>query len=102
MYLGFKESFRILKPNGYFIVGFIDKNSEVGRGYQQHKKESRFYKDAIFYSVDEVIYFLRNAGFQKIKFKQTIFQDIRCIKSREPIKNGYGEGSFVVATTIKK
>jgi len=65
-----------------------DKNSEVGRGYQQHKKE--------------IIYFLRNAGFQKIMFKQTIFQDIRSIKSREPIKNGYGEGSFVVATAIKK
>jgi ubiquinone/menaquinone biosynthesis C-methylase UbiE len=97
----FKESFRILKPNGCFIVGFIDKNSAVGKIYQQNKNESKFYKDAVFYSVDEVIFSLRNAGFQKIKFKQTIFQDMHRIKSLEPIKNGYGEGSFVVAKTIK-
>ncbi|MBN2246732.1 MAG: class I SAM-dependent methyltransferase [Candidatus Aminicenantes bacterium] len=97
----FKESFRTLKPKGCFIVGFIDKNSVVGRSYQQHKNESKFYKDAVFYSVDEVICFLRNAGFHKMTFKQTIFQDTQIIKSLEPIKNGYGEGSFVVVKAMK-
>jgi len=98
----FKETFRVLKPNGHFIIGFIDKNSAAGKVYQQHKHESKFYKDAVFYSVDDVICSLRNAGFQKIKFRQTIFQDMHRIKRLEPIKKGYGEGSFVVAKTVKK
>jgi SAM-dependent methyltransferase len=97
----FKEIFRILKPEGCFIVGFIDENSTLGRIYQQHKHESKFYKEATFYSVDEVISYLRKAGFKKLRFSQTIFQRSSQIKSLEPIKTGYGEGSFVTVKAIK-
>ena len=36
----FSEVYRILKPGGYFVNGFIDKNSRIGKLYQKHKDRS--------------------------------------------------------------
>ena len=98
----FRETYRILKPNGRLIIGFIDKNSPVGRIYQEHKGENEFYKIATFYSVEEVIFYLKNAGFGRFVFNQTIFKDLKEIKDIEPIKSGYGEGSFVVLRALRE
>jgi ubiquinone/menaquinone biosynthesis C-methylase UbiE len=49
----FKEAHRILKKNGAFIIGFVDKNSPVGKIYLKNKNQSVFYKDAVFYSTEE-------------------------------------------------
>ncbi|WP_457569242.1 class I SAM-dependent methyltransferase, partial [Desulfurobacterium sp.] len=49
----FKEAFRILRKGGVFIVGFVDKNSPLGKRYQEKKDKSRFYKEATFYSTEE-------------------------------------------------
>ncbi|MFX1533689.1 MAG: class I SAM-dependent methyltransferase [Promethearchaeota archaeon] len=92
----FKEANRVLKTGGCLIVGFIDKESPIGKLYQQHKNESPFYKVATFYSVDEIIFHLNEAGFKKFNITQTIFHNLTEIKAVEPIKEGYGEGSFVV------
>ncbi|HEY49989.1 MAG TPA: methyltransferase domain-containing protein [Dehalococcoidia bacterium] len=91
-----KEAYRILKPSGSLIIGFVDKNSPLGRLYQQHKKESVFYSVATFYSVEEVVSMLEKSGFQDFNFAQTIFRDLTEISDIEPVKAGYGEGSFVV------
>jgi ubiquinone/menaquinone biosynthesis C-methylase UbiE len=92
----FKETFRVLKPGGHLIIGFIDKDSPVGISYEQHKNKSLFYKAANFYSVDEVASNLAEAGFKSLEFMQTIFRPLSEIKNLEPIKKGYGVGSFVV------
>ena len=97
----FKEVFRVLKPGGHLIIGFIDKKSPVGILYQQHKNESEFYRVASFYSVYEVMSNLKEAGFKSLKFTQTIFHRLSEIDNLEPIKKGYGEGSFVVAKALK-
>jgi ubiquinone/menaquinone biosynthesis C-methylase UbiE len=97
----FREAYRVLKPGGHLIIGFIDKNSPVGMVYQQHKNQSKFYGVATFYAVDEVIFYLKKAGFQNLKFRQTIFQSLDKIKNLEPVKKGYGEGSFVVVKALK-
>ena len=91
----FREVQRILKPAGEFIIGFIDRESEVGQTYQQHKDESAFYSIATFYSVDEIISYLKKTGFRDFEFVQTIFRNLSEIKEPEPVKTGYGEGSFV-------
>jgi len=96
-----KEAYRILKPGGCLIIGLIDKNSPVGKLYQQHKDNNVFYKIATFYSVDEVISHLKETGFKDFNYTQTIFHNLEEIKDIEPPKEGHGEGSFVVVKATK-
>lgn len=97
----FREAYRVLKFGGSLIIGFIDKDSSIGKLYQKHKNKSVFYKIATFYSVDEVVFYLKQAGFKNFNFTQTIFHNLAEIKDVEPIKDGYGKGSFVVVRAIK-
>jgi len=97
----FEEAYRVLKKGGYLLIGFIDKNSPLGEYYQQIKNKNPFYKDANFYSTEEVVKFLKKIGFKNFKFYQTIFHKLDEIKSIEPVKEGYGEGSFVVILAQK-
>ena len=99
--VAFREIYRILKPEGHFINGFIDRESKLGKLYMQHKQENVFYRVAHFYSIDNVISHLTAAGFRDFDFRQTIFQDLNEIKSVELIKPGYGKGSFVVVKAKK-
>lgn len=97
----FSEVFRILEPGGYFINGFVDKNSRLGEIYQEIKHENVFYEEANFYSVDEVKEYLIKPGFTDFSFSQTIFKDIDDINEIEKVKKGYGPGSFVVISAKK-
>ena len=96
-----KEAHRVIKPGGSLIIGFVDKNSALGKQYLKHKNESLFYRIATFYSVDEVVFFLKKAGFRDYTFTQTVFHYLHEIHAVEPVKKGYGEGSFVAVRVIK-
>ncbi|WP_457568105.1 class I SAM-dependent methyltransferase [Desulfurobacterium sp.] len=96
----FREAFRILKKGGIFIVGFVDKDSFLGRRYQKKKNSSRFYKDATFYSTAEIVEFLKKAGFSGILVRQTLIE--KDGKLLPVLKDGSGEGSFVVVKGVKK
>lgn len=91
-----KEAERVLKPNGHIILGMIDKDSPLGKLYESRKKESTFYRYANFYSVNQVTNWLRQLKYAYIKICQTIFKNPEEIMAIEPIKEGYGEGGFVV------
>jgi len=92
----FKEAYRVLKPGGYLIVGFINAESPMGKMYEKNKNESTFYKDATFYSVKEVVSYMEKAHFIDFSFKQAVFQVGEELKDIGSVKDGYGEGSFVV------
>jgi SAM-dependent methyltransferase len=96
-----REAHRVMKPNGQLIIGFVDRDSPVGRMYENRKDESLFYKAAEFYSADQVIQHLIKAGFESLTFVQTIFCHMSEIKSIQPVKKGFGEGSFVVVKASK-
>jgi ubiquinone/menaquinone biosynthesis C-methylase UbiE len=90
------EAYRILKNRGRFVVGIVDRRSPLGALYERTRSESAFYKVATFYSVEEVIALLCEAGFKNLHFAQTIFHMLSAIISVEPVKEGFGQGSFVV------
>jgi ubiquinone/menaquinone biosynthesis C-methylase UbiE len=96
-----KEANSVLKPNGFIIIGFIDAESPLGMFYDEHKNESKFYKQATSYSVKEVIRHMENAQFKDFTLRQTLFQSSEEIKNIEPVKEGYGEGSFIVVRGTK-
>lgn len=96
-----RETYRIIKPGGKLIVGFVDRNSSLGQTYQKHKGDNPFYKVASFLTVNEVTSYLKKAGFEDFSFIQTIFHDLDHIRDVEPIKESFGEGSFVVVRAVK-
>ena len=96
-----QEAYRVLKPDGYLIIGFIDKNSPLGEYYQKIKEKNPFYKEANFISTEELLKDLKKVGFKEFKIVQTIFHKLEDIKDIEPVKEGYGEGSFVVIRAKK-
>ena len=95
------EAQRVVKPGGKLIIGLVDKNSPIGKLYQQNQQENVFYRDATFYSTDEVVTLMKQAGFSDFNFTQTIFKMLEKIEEAEEIKEGYGEGSFMVVSGIK-
>jgi len=97
----FLEVKRILKPGGWFIIGFIDKNSTIGKSYLKYQDENVFYRVAKFYSTEEIIQFLNKTRFINLRFSQTIFHELKEIKKIEPVREGYGSGSFVVVRAQK-
>ena len=99
--IAFDEARRVLKPSGVFIIGLVDKNSPLGRLYIEQRMKSVFYRIAEFFSVDEIVAHMKRAGFSDFQFWQTLFSSPEETLSSEPVKIGYGEGSFVVisATT---
>ena len=61
-----KEAYRFLKTDGFIIVGFVDKESELGKQYQLKKEESKFYRNATLYAVNETITLLRETNIQML------------------------------------
>ncbi|ASJ07357.1 methyltransferase type 11 [Thermococcus pacificus] len=96
-----REAYRVLKPSGALIIGFVDRNSLIGRYYEEHRGESVFYRDARFFSTEELLELLKKVGFRKFEIVQTLFHRLDEIKEVEPAKPGYGEGSFVVIKAVK-
>lgn len=98
----FKEANRILKQGGSFVIGFIDRDSPVGKLYQERKEKNIFYRSATFYGVDEVIHLLEEAGFEDPALTQTLFGNLKDIRTVEKPLPGYGTGSFVAVGALKK
>jgi len=88
------EIYRILRPGGSAIIGFVDKETPLGRFYQEHKSQSRFYSTARFFSAHEVETLLKKSGFVRCTARQTLFGET--LDAMEGgIRSGYGKGAFV-------
>lgn len=94
----FKEAWRILKPGGSLVVGFIDRESELGQQYSQKKEQNRFYHDATIYSVGELEELLTKANFSGFVYRQTLLPGEI---TGHDVMEGHGSGGFVVIQARK-
>jgi ubiquinone/menaquinone biosynthesis C-methylase UbiE len=100
-FLALTEATRVLKPGGRFIIGTIDRDSPLGRSYEAHKHESRFYRHANFYSISQVLKWLEKLTYRKIEVCQTLFCQLSDLTHLDPVRQGHGDGGFVVIAAQK-
>ena len=93
----FHEAYRVLKAGGCIIVGFVDKNSELGGYYAAKRERSKFYKDATFFSAKKVLELLKKVGFSVEKINQTLIPG----DLQKTILDGFGKGAFVAIKGLK-
>ncbi len=98
----FSEAKRVLKNNGYLIIGFVDKTSPLGRKYAVNKAKSVFYKDTVFYSTRDIYALYEQNGFIIDQTVQTVFGPLSQVNMVQQPKQGHEQGSFVVVRGIKR
>lgn len=96
------EAYRVLKPKGSILIGFLDKEQPIAQQYLEKRPRSTFFANASFYTVDRIKSLLKETRFKDLEFNQTLFDDLDEIKKIQMPKQGFGEGSFVVVRGTKK
>jgi len=102
-----EEAYRVLLPEGHAILGVTDKDSPLGKIYEGQKEGDPFYRAAHFHSANEIRKDLEHIGFESIQTCQTVLGLPNSMTTTGKIcfglrgdylgvKNGYGEGAFVV------
>ncbi len=102
IYHAFHEAHRVLRDKGFLILGFVDKDSPIGKEYLEHKDESIFYRDATFFGTEELYNILKESGFSVVETFQTVFGNLENITEVQPVMEGFGKGSFVVIKALKE
>lgn len=97
-----RELHRILRPRGCAVIAFVDRQSSLGQKYERDRNSSAFYRDARFFSVADVAALLTDAGFVALDYRQTLFHPPDTMTAPDPVRPGFGDGSFVVVRGQKK
>lgn len=100
-FLALQEAARILKPGGRLVLGLLDPDSPLGRRLEAEKEQSRFFREAKFVRLPQVLTWLSELDFQNIACCQTIFHELAAIAAPEPVRPGFGAGLFVVVRAQK-
>lgn len=95
------EVHRALKPGGLLVIGFVDRESPIGQDYLAHQAENAFYRDATFYSAEDVERLLGQSGFVIGAWGQTLSRPLVKIRGIEPLQPGRGRCAFVVVSACK-
>ena len=96
-----REMYRVLRPAGCAVIGFVDRESVLGQAYERKRDSSVFYGEAHFFSADEVCALLSGAGFVDLENRQTLFRHPGEMQEPDRIEPGFGEGAFVVVRGVK-
>lgn len=96
------EMTRVVRPGGAVILAFVDRDSPLGQVYEQFKEQNVFYRDAVFYTAEELLDRMNEAGLQHTESHQTVFGRMDDIDEVQHARPGYGEGGFVILKGVKK
>jgi len=94
--LALAEAWRVLAQGGHLVVGFLDRDTELGRAYESRRAASEFYREARFWSSSDVLEAFRRARFEDVVCVQTIREWPDDVSDVKPPESGCGEGLFVV------
>lgn len=99
-----KEANRILIPGGKIVLGLVLKESPWGQFYQVKKAQGhRFYRYATFYTYEEALALLGQAGFSIEKVVSTLFQQPGKVEHVEEPKEGYSPNAgFTIIVAGKR
>lgn len=95
------EAWRVLRTHGTLCSGFIDRETRLGQRYLAQQPHNPFYREATFYSAEEVRTFLKKAGFSQAVSIQTLFGPPSGTAEIEPFRAGSGTGAFVIVRANK-
>jgi SAM-dependent methyltransferase len=95
------ETRRVLRPGGKVVLGFIDRETGLGRDYLASQADNVFYRDATFYSCAEVEEVLRGGGFRDLAWAQTLCRPVAEVREIEPARSGTGTGAFVAVEATR-
>ena len=91
-----REAKRVLRPGGVLVIGLVDRASRLGREYLGRRQDNVFYREATFYSADEIEGLLAAAGFCAFRWVQTLCDRLSPEREAVPFSPGTGRGGFVV------
>lgn len=95
----FNEINRILTADGVAIIVSLNRETTLGKIYNENKNNDEIYKWAEFHSAEEIIEMLAKCGFN-IK---DIYQTVSGFENKYyEVQNGYGEGIFTVFKAVKR
>jgi len=98
-----QEAWRVIKPRGNIVLGFISKDSQWGSRYFRKKAEGhRFYKHATFYGVDEIEEALERGGFKITHRVATLLQGPDDVITAEEPSTQLDRGGFICIKAMKQ
>lgn len=100
-----REVWRILKPNGQVVVGFVPRGSPWGELYEAKKAAGhRFYRHARLLTLNELQDLLSQAGFAlPHHLSSTLFQPPGQVQGQEAPREGFfPQAGFVALAAQKK
>ena len=99
--IAYQEAARVIKNNGSILIAFLEKNSELGKVYEERKHENPFYCDATFYSYSEIVNYLKQAGFEQFQSVQTVLPESQAKHKTSDILPGHDLCAFIVLKAKK-
>jgi SAM-dependent methyltransferase len=70
-----QNCYKALKKGGYLLIAFVDLNSPLGKMYEKNKQKSKFYKNATFFTKEDIINLMKKCGFKEFECVENLYGD---------------------------
>lgn len=94
----FAEAYRVTRDGGFLLCSFLNRGSDIGREMEAHKKEDVYFKNATFFTCEEITRLLKNSGYAGFNMRETIFMPVEAVQKH---KNGIDKGLYGIILAWK-